>query len=90
MATISDLPIKDLRSLSDEELLSLIRGVRGRRRDTSSEAHQEAKKKAQAKAKKGKAVALQSVDSLLKGVSPALAKQLLSQLNQIQQPKGEN
>lgn len=86
MATISDLPIQNLHDLSDEELLSLIRGVRGRRRDTTSEAHQEAKKKAVAKQKKGKAVALQSVDSLLKGVSPALAKQLLSQISQI---KGE-
>lgn len=86
MATISDLPIKDFSSLSDEELLSLIKDTRSRRRDTTSEAHREAKKKAMAKAKKGKAVALQSIDSLTKGLSKAQAASLLSQLQTL---KGE-
>lgn len=80
MATIQDLPIQDFSTLSDDELLSLIKDTRARRRDTTSEAHQETVKKAKAKTKKGKATALKSVSSMIKDFSPEQAAELLAQL----------
>lgn len=90
MATIQDLPIKDLSSMTDEELLECIKDVRARRRDKTSEAHQETVKKAKAKQKKGKATALQSVSSLVSSMSPTQAAELLSALRNSRSVKDVN
>lgn len=80
MATIDNLPIPDFSTMSDEELLARIKDIRARRRDTTSEAHKEAVKKATSKSKKGKATALRSVESMIQDISPDDAEKLLAKL----------
>lgn len=82
MATIADLPIPDFSKMSDDQLLALIKDVRARRRNPEPEVKAAAQKKVQAKVKKGKAVALKSVDSLLEGVSKEDAAKLLAMLRE--------
>lgn len=80
MATIDNLPIPDFSTMSDDELLARIKDVRARRRDTTSEAHKSAVKKAVSKSKKGKATALRSVESMTSDLSPEQAAMLLAKL----------
>lgn len=80
MATIEDLPIPDFSKLSDEELQGLILKVRGRRREPDPVIKEKAQKIGQAKAKKGKPMALSSVSSLLNGLSKEDAAKLLETL----------
>lgn len=80
MATIDDLPIKDFSTMSDDELLDLIKGVRQRRRSPDPEVRKECVKKAVAKRKRGKAIALQDVSNMTNNISPEEAARLLKQL----------
>lgn len=82
MATIADLSIPDFSKMSDDQLLALIKDVRARRRNPEPEVKAATQKKVQAKVKKGKAVALKSVDSLLEGVSKEDAAKLLAMLRE--------
>lgn len=88
MAQIDDLDIPNLENLSDEELVQLIRGVRARRRDTTSEAHKEAVKKVTTRKKKGKPVPLMNIEDMLKGMGSTDREELLAKLNAMQN-KGE-
>lgn len=81
MATIADLPIADFSNLSDEELQDLILQTRSRRRNPPKEVKEASIKKAVAKKKKGKAVALKDPKDMLKGLSPEQAAALLKLLN---------
>lgn len=81
MATINDLPIPDFSNLSDDELQDLILQTRSRRRNPPKEVKEASIKKAVAKKKKGKAVALKNPLEMLKGLSPEQAAQLLKTLN---------
>jgi hypothetical protein len=80
MATINDLPIPNFSEMSDEELQALILETRGRRRNPDSEIKQASVKKAVAKAKKGKAVALTDVSKMVNGLSKEQAAELLKKL----------
>lgn len=80
MATISDLPIPDFTQMSDDELLELVKNTRARRRNPDPEVKEASVKKATTKAKKGKAVALQDVSKMLKGLTKEQAAELLAQL----------
>ena len=80
MATIDDLPISEFSKMSDEELLELVKGVRQRRRSPDPVVREECKKKAVAKRKRGKAIALQDVTPMLDGISKEGAAALLKQL----------
>lgn len=80
MATIDDLDLPDFDSLSDEELLDLIKDVRARRRTPAPEVREKARKKAVYKQKRGKAVALQNVSKMMEGISAADAAELLKKL----------
>ncbi len=75
MATIYDLPIKDISKMSDEELQAHIRGVRSRRTIPVAEVKEAAIKKS--RAKKNKTVALQSIDSLIGDMTPEQARKAL-------------
>lgn len=77
MATIDDLPITDFSSMSDEELLEMVKGVRTRRRNPAEEIKQASIKKAIARKKTGKATALKSPSQLVKGISAKEAEELL-------------
>lgn len=81
MATINDLPIPDFSNLSDDELQDLILQTRSRRRNPPKEVKEASIKKAVAKKKKGKAVALKNPLEMLKGLSPEQAAELLKTLN---------
>lgn len=81
MATINDLPIPDFSNLSDDELQNLILQTRSRRRNPPKEVKEASIKKAVAKKKKGKAVALKNPLEMLKGLSPEQAAELLKTLN---------
>lgn len=63
--------------MSDEELLDLVKGVRARRRDPAPEIKEATMKKVKARKKKGKAVALKSVDLLLRGITKEQAAEAL-------------
>lgn len=80
MATIEDLPIANFSEMSDEELLALVKDVRGRRRTPAPEIKEASMKKAIAKKKQGKAVALRSVESLVQGITKEQAAEMLSML----------
>lgn len=80
MATIDDLPIPDFSKMSDDELLDLILKVRSRRRNPDPEIKEASIKKAKAKSKTGKAIALTDVTKLTKGLTKEQAKELLEKL----------
>lgn len=80
MATINDLGIPDFSKMSDEELQALVIESRKRRRNPPVEIKEKSIKKAQAKAKKGKAVPLMDVKKMLDGIDPSQAQELLNQL----------
>lgn len=80
MATIKDLPIPDFSEMSDEELQALILQTRSRRRNPDNEIKAASVKKAVAKKKTGKAVALTDVSKLLNGLSSEQAASLLQKL----------
>lgn len=80
MATIDDLPINNFSEMSDDELLDLIKAARSRRRSPDPIIKETCKKKAVAKQKRGKAIALQSVDKILEGLTSEQAKNLRKQL----------
>lgn len=83
MATIDDLPIKNFNEMSDDELLALVKDVRSRRRNPSEEVKEATMKKVVAKKKQGKATALKSAESLLKGLknlSKEQAEEMLRRL----------
>lgn len=81
MATIDDLPIKDFASMSDDELLALIKDVRMARRTPPPEVRAATIKKAEAKRKRGKAIALQDVGKMATNLSPEQAKAFLEAIN---------
>lgn len=83
MATIDDLPIPDFSKMSDEELLALVKDVRARRRNPPAEVKEATVKKAVAKKKQGKAVALKSAESLLKGVKNLSKEQATEMLRML-------
>ena len=78
MATIHDLTNVDISSMTDEELKTHLLQIRGRRRDPDPE--MKAQAKAKAIKKKSNAAALQDVSTMLKGVTPEQAAQLLAAL----------
>lgn len=80
MATIDDLPIPNFSELSDEELQNLILQTRGRRRNPDPEVKAASVKKAIAKKKTGKAVALTDVSKMVANLSKEQAQELLKQL----------
>lgn len=80
MATIHDLPIKDISTMSDEELKTHILKIRGRRRNPDPE--MKAQVRAKAIKKKNNSAALQSVASMLKGISPEQAAQIYEALQE--------
>lgn len=80
MATIDDLPIRDFKDMSDEELQQLILKTRSRRRNPDMEVKQASVKKAVSKKRKGKAVALTDVSKMLNGLSKDQAAELLKKL----------
>lgn len=80
MATIDDLPIRNFQDMSDEELQQLILQTRSRRRNPDPEVKQASVKKAVAKAKKGKAVALVGISKMVNGLSKEQAAELLKKL----------
>lgn len=80
MATIDDLPIRNFQDMSDEELQQLILQTRSRRRNPDPKVKQASVKKAEAKAKKGKAVALMDISKMVKGLSSEQAAELLNKL----------
>lgn len=80
MATIDDLPIRDFKDMSDEELQQLILKTRSRRRNPDAEVKQASVKKAVSKKRKGKAVALTDVSKMLNGLSKDQAAELLKKL----------
>lgn len=83
MATIDDLPIKNFSEMSDEELLALVKDVRGRRRNPPAEVKEATMKKVMAKKKQGKAVALKSAEALLKGVKNLSKEQAAEMLRML-------
>lgn len=80
MATINDLPIKNFSDMSDEELLERIKELRSSRRSPDPVIKEKCRKKAISKQKRGKAIALQSVDKFLEGITPEQAKKILQDL----------
>ena len=78
MATIKDLPNKDIAEMTDEELRAHILAMRGRRRNPDPELKAQSIKKAIQK--KNNTTALKSVPSMLKGMTPEQASQLLTAL----------
>ena len=80
MATIDDLPIRDFKKMSDEELQNLIRDTRARRRNPDPEVKAKSVKKAVAKAKTGKVIAHTDVSKMLNGLSKEQAAALLKTL----------
>ncbi len=79
MADIYDLPNKDIAKMTEDELRAHILAIRSRRRAPDPEMKASAKKKAISK--KNKTVEIQSVSSMLKGITPEQAKEILEQLN---------
>lgn len=79
MATIADLPNKNIEDMTTEELMEAVKAVRSRRRNPDPELKAKATKIAIQK--KNKTVALQSVDSMVKGMTPAQAAELLAALS---------
>lgn len=80
MATIDDLLQQDFSTLSDTELLELIKHVRQRRRAPDTSTKEACKKKAVAKRKRGKAIALQNVEPLADGITQEMALKILGML----------
>ena len=80
MATIDDLPIKNFKDMTDDELRQLIMDTRSRRRHPDPEIKAQSVKKAVAKKKTGKAVALTNVTKLLNGLTKEQATVLLAKL----------
>lgn len=80
MATIDDLPIRNFQQMSDEELQQLILEARSRRRTPAPEIKEQSIKKAVAKKKTGKAVALTDVSKMLNGLSPEQLEELKKQM----------
>lgn len=80
MATIDDLPIRNFQQMSDEELQQLILETRARRRTPAPEIKEQSIKKAVAKKKTGKAVALTDVSKMLNGLSPEQLEELKKQM----------
>lgn len=80
MATIDDLPIPNFSELSDDELQELILQTRTRRRNPDPEVKAASVKKAIAKKKTGKAVALSDVSKMVTGLTKEQAAELLRKL----------
>lgn len=80
MATIDDLPIRNFQQMSDEELQQLILETRSRRRAPAPEIKEQSIKKAMAKKKTGKAVALTDVSKMLNGLSHEQLEELKKQM----------
>lgn len=82
MATIDDLNIPDFADMSQEELMELIKHTRQRRRTPPPEVREQTRKKAEAKQKRGKAIALQDVNKFTENLSPEQAMAILKEIQQ--------
>ncbi len=81
MATIQDLDIKDISSMSEEELLAYLQNSRKNRANPDPVAKAKSVKKAIAKKSKGKSAAL-TKNVNVGTMSPEMAAELLKKLGQ--------